>query len=213
MWKQALSNRWASPVGATILAIVFLAILAIGSAFGPDFSQKFINGPAAGWVQAIGSIAAIVGSYHLGARNFEQAQIQKELDGLLTSKHKHVVLLGILRLTETTNGAVIALCNSPVEGWGTMAAMGDELLEQCASVPLFEVATSEQIWHIQRVRQIARTYIGYASIGRARLVQPSEKEAWAEFALGNVSQIEGFIKSTTEAIHRLEAVIATLRAR
>jgi hypothetical protein len=65
-----------------LVLIVLLAMLVVGAAFSP-WGQRLLGSPdTPAWVQAIGSIAAILGTYLVAERQFkrEQAQRQSEAD-------------------------------------------------------------------------------------------------------------------------------------
>lgn len=128
-----------------------------------DLATFFI-GPASGWVQAIGSIGAILGSYHLGGAAYRRALVQKEIDELNLSKHKQGVLLEIFSFAEAVDSAVLAQCCMPPNfSWKPIKALSDDLLAQCTSLPLFELPEANQIRELQRIRQAALTYIGYST--------------------------------------------------
>jgi len=65
---------WAAPIGAAIF-IALISCLVLIAAGGWDWFAFFLAGPAANWVQAIGSIVAILAAYKMGQTQIEAGRI------------------------------------------------------------------------------------------------------------------------------------------
>jgi hypothetical protein len=63
---------WAGVVG-TVVVLSILDLIGLLAAFGPGWTKDFLTGPAAGWAQAIGGIAAVIAAFQVGRRQMEHA--------------------------------------------------------------------------------------------------------------------------------------------
>lgn len=95
---------WAPVLGAGVLVMMFFSLALIAAAGWSSFID-FLNGRAAEWVQAIGSIAAILFAYGLGVRQMVAARM------LETDKQRatDVLRAEVLRYMYEQAGA---LCNA-----------------------------------------------------------------------------------------------------
>lgn len=95
-------NEWGWPavMGAWIVAVLLLSIALI-AAGGWNWFQQFLCGSSANWVQAIGSIAAIVGAAAVGRRQIA-SQIQLEQERHAEEARKRLsVIDALLEAVET----------------------------------------------------------------------------------------------------------------
>ena len=71
------SAGWETALGVAIILTLFAA-LGLVAGFGWKGFTEFLSGPAAGWVQAVGSIVAVIGAGHLGRQQIVAAREDAE---------------------------------------------------------------------------------------------------------------------------------------
>lgn len=102
--KEAEPNPdegWPAAMGA-LIAVGLLLTLGLVAAGGWPWFQKFLEGSAAGWIQAIGSVAAILAAAEIGRRQIAgQRQVEQDRQDQEHRK-KLLVIDALLEAVEAT---------------------------------------------------------------------------------------------------------------
>lgn len=88
------NQGWPAAVGAFIIVGIFLTI-ALVAAGGWLWFQKFLESSAAAWVQAVGSVAAILAAAEIGRRQID-GQRQMERDRQAQEERKKLLVIDAL---------------------------------------------------------------------------------------------------------------------
>lgn len=92
---------WPAVVGALIVIAILLTITLVAAGGWPWF-QRFLDGSAAAWIQAVGSIAAILATAEIGRRQIEgQRQVERDRQAQEDRK-KLLVIDALLEAVEAT---------------------------------------------------------------------------------------------------------------
>lgn len=199
--------------GAALLIILIIGI-GCAAAFGPEFVKALIEGPASGWVQAIGSIGAILGSYHLGSRSFALAQREKRLEALETRKLRYELLIELFQQARALDVlAKHTFSISNANTWNSMRALAEDLLSQYSSIAAFDLPSAKQFIHLQRLRQVALTYVGYSSAIQRESRTLAQIRPWEDYAAGSIPEVDGFILEAREALVLIEDEISSISTK
>jgi hypothetical protein len=135
------SPAWAPAVGAAVLVAV-LAVLALVAAGGWTWFAKFLDSAAPAWVQAVGSIAAIVAAIKISSRQHEQTVEREERRDALTRTQSIATPVAVAQraLTKLHDCRSHVLRAFGANGdWGSSEAMiaeASQLVEYFAALPL-----------------------------------------------------------------------------
>lgn len=151
--RKMLTGFSAGAVGLLLVSLLCIAV------FGKAGFFSFLSGPAAGWAQAIGSVAAIAGTYWLGQETYlRQVELQKRADA-----ERDIRTLMVIR-------AVFEQCKvffDLMENFepGTYKSihrdMAGDALDALKTVPVFLMPGPDLVRHLSLARLALITHTRY----------------------------------------------------
>ncbi|MCX7277790.1 MAG: hypothetical protein NTZ15_10780 [Burkholderiales bacterium] len=97
--KTDKEEWWTAPIGAAIISLLFASIFLMAMN-GWKWFTEFLTGPAANWVQAFGSIAAILAAYKMGQNQIEANRILEAERITFNDQRKLTAILAVIENLE-----------------------------------------------------------------------------------------------------------------
>lgn len=178
-----------------ITAITLGLVAAFGAASAIVWSYSdakgvwdFWTGPAASWVQAIGSIAAIMASYELGQRSFKNQMQRDKIAELERKRHAYMLLHQVFGYSWGIDSMAAAGQMVP-DIWKTVGVGAQDALHVIDSVPMMDIPDPDLLRELTLCRQAMITYRAYGEITAdpARMAK-HKLENWVKFAQGSAEQ-------------------------
>lgn len=123
---------------------------------------EFLTGSASSWIQAVGSIAAILASYKLGERTLQRQLKREEISSLQQKLTAFKVLHVILEHADTVNQLSEAVYKN--RAFTDINIQAKEALQMLSSVPMLEVPDSNLVRSLSLARQSMSMYIHWCTI-------------------------------------------------
>lgn len=197
-------QEWPAVAGAAVVSAM-IVVLALAIGLGPAFVADFLKGPAAAWVQAIGSIAAIGAGYWFGQSAHRQELQRDARQDILMQTRRIYAIRELLIGAAALDDIVLKTCNYGLTAWPQIGALAHDQLEQCRAVPIFDVPDPELIRHVGFVRQISLTYSNSsAAVGTGR-ADPAQTARWRLNAQRGLEDREKALAFCEQALARLNA--------
>lgn len=195
-----------------VAAIGIFAIsmgLAAATAFGPSFLAEFLKGPASGWAQAFGSVAAIGVAYWLGQDAHRQQLLRDERADATRSAAMVRAVGEFFRQAQAVDQVVALYCTQGIGPWNMVEALAQDVIEGARAVPLLSLPDAALVRHLALARQSAITYLHWSRSAPDGRVDPSiMRNSWGSFATDSIGHRQTAIDYCDTLEVRYRAVMA-----
>lgn len=169
---------------------------------------NFWSGPAAGWVQAVGSIAAIMASFELGQRSFKNQVRRENIAHLERKRHAYMLLQKVFAYAE----GIDTTAASPLQNasdWNGIGAAANDVLALVDAIPIMEIPDADLFARLTLARQAMIAYQQFSShVSDLKPLSNQILQQWCEYAKTAEATSKAASSHCRQEIARIEKLIA-----
>lgn len=170
----------------------------------------FLKGSASNWIQAVGSIAAILASYKMGEMAFRKQVHKEDIADLQAKIHAYQVLEEVFQTVSAVSYLSSHVTENPLAK--QIKASAQDTLQMINAVPSLDVPHPDLVRRLALSRQAMLSYIGWSEGWLIKEEIPI-LTAWSSFAKTSLGDSEDSIAFCAREARRLEKRAATLKLK